>query len=49
MSLGLSCIGVEIRGGGRRRGEGQGGRAVPTDQERLRMHVRLRPRDLEAG
>jgi hypothetical protein len=28
------CAGVELGGGGRRRGEGQGGRAVPTDRKR---------------
>jgi hypothetical protein len=34
MSLGLCCAGVELGCGDRRQGEGQEGRAVPTDQER---------------
>jgi hypothetical protein len=49
MSLGLCCAGVELGGGGRRRGEGQGGHAVTTDRERLRTDVRLGLRDSEAG
>jgi hypothetical protein len=32
ISLGLCCAGVKHGGGSRRRGEGQGGRAVPMDR-----------------
>jgi hypothetical protein len=32
--FGLCYVGVELGCGGQQRGEGQGGRAVPTDRER---------------